>query len=151
MYHMIVKRQVRRGFRHLSAGDYEAVLRQFASKVQFTFAGNHALSGDRDSVEAVRQWFQSLYRFFPGLRFEIHDVVVNGWPWNTVVATRFSIQASLRDGRLYRNAGMQYARLRWGRIVEDHIYEDTQTLALELQQMAHQGISEAVVLPTSAR
>jgi ketosteroid isomerase-like protein len=151
MYHFIVKRQVRRGFRYLSAGDYEAVLRQFASNVHFTFAGNHALSGDRDSVEAVRQWFQRLYRFFPGLRFEIHDVIVNGWPWNTVVATRFSIQASLRDGRLYRNAGMQYARLRWGCVVEDHIYEDTQTLALELQQIARQGISEVGDLPSSAR
>ena len=143
MYHMLVKRQIRRGFRFLSAGDYEAVLRQFASNVRFSFAGNHALSGDRNSVEAVRQWFQHLYRFFPGLRFEIHDVIVQGWPWDTVVATRFSIQAALRDGRQYRNAGMQYARLRWGRVVEDHIYEDTQTLALELQHMAQQGIGEA--------
>jgi ketosteroid isomerase-like protein len=150
MYRLIVKRQIRQGFRRLSAGDYEAVLRQFAPNVHFTFAGNHALSGEHNSVEAVRRWFQRLYRFFPGLRFEIHDVVVNGWPGNTVVATRFSIQASLRDGRLYRNAGMQYAWLRWGRVVEDHIYEDTQTLALELQQMAQQGLSEAADVPSNA-
>ncbi len=87
----------------------------------------------------------------PRLDFRSKLLKRHNRPWNTVIATRFSIQASLRDGRLYRNAGMQYARLRWGRIVEDHIYEDTQTLAWELQQMAHQGLSEAVVLPTSAR
>jgi len=83
MYHMIVKRKIKQGFRHLSAGDYEAVLRQFAANVQFSFAGDHALSGKRESVEAVRQWFQRLYRFFPGLRFEIHDVIVR---YGSVVA-----------------------------------------------------------------
>jgi ketosteroid isomerase-like protein len=145
MYHLIVKRRVRQGFQALSAGKYEEVLRQFAPHVRFSFAGDHALSGERHSIEAVRQWFQRLYQFFPGLQFEIHDVVVNGWPGNTVAATRFSVRATLPDGRAYRNSGMQYVRLRWGRIVEDHIYEDTQTLALELQRIAQQTLREAAV------
>jgi ketosteroid isomerase-like protein len=143
MYHRIVKRQVRRGFQALSAGKYSVVLRQFAPRVHFSFAGEHALSGERHSVEAVREWFQRLYRYFPGLQFEIHDVLVSGWPSNTVVATRFSVRAILPDGRAYRNAGMQYARLRWGRIVEDHIYEDTQTLARELENLARHGFPDA--------
>ena len=71
---------------------------------------------------------------FPGLRFEIHDVVVSGWPGNTVVATRFSVRGSLPDGRVYHNAGMQDTRLSWGWSVKDHIYEDTQRLATELQR-----------------
>jgi ketosteroid isomerase-like protein len=136
MYHQIVKRQVRRGFQALSAGKYDVVLQQFAPRVFFSFAGDHALSGERHGVAAVREWFQKLFRFFPGLQFEIHDVVVSGWPGNTVIATRFSVRATLSDGRAYRNDGMQYARLRWGRIVEDHIYEDTQALARELERLA---------------
>jgi hypothetical protein len=73
---------------------------------------------------------------FPGIRIEPRDVVVNGWPWNTVVATHLEISATLADGRPYRNEGMQLLRLRWGRVVEDLIFEDTLKLDQELRRMA---------------
>lgn len=147
MYHWVVKYKVRRGFGQLSAGDYEAVLREFAPNAALSFAGQHALSGHHRGIGMVRLWFRRLYRLFPGIRFEIHDVLATGWPWNTVVVTHFSVQANLRDGRPYRNQGMQYVRLRWGRVVEDRIYEDTQKLMTELRHMADQGIGEAVSAP----
>ena len=62
-------------------------------------------------------------------------MVVNGWPWNTVVATHLTISATLPDGRAYRNEGMQLLRLRWGRVVEDLIFEDTLKLDAELKRM----------------
>jgi hypothetical protein len=51
------------------------------------------------------------------------------------VATRFAVSATLPDGRPYTNEGMQYLRLRWGRAVEDYLYEDTKLLAAELERM----------------
>ena len=99
MYHWIVKQKVRRGFRQLSAGDSEAVLRQFAADAVFSFSGRHSLSGAQRGPAPVRLWFERLYRLFPGISFEVLDVLSTGWPWNTVAATHFSVHVRLRDGR----------------------------------------------------
>ncbi|MGH2979315.1 MAG: nuclear transport factor 2 family protein [Solirubrobacterales bacterium] len=135
MYKLIVKRIVRRAFRRLSEGDYEPVVRQFGPQSRFVFSGDHPLGGERRGRQAVRKWFEEMLRRFPGIRIEPQDVVVNGWPWNTVVAAHLAISATLGDGRPYRNEGMQLLRLRWGRVVEDLIFEDTLKLDAELKRM----------------
>jgi ketosteroid isomerase-like protein len=135
MYRFIVKRIVRRAFARLSEGDCEAVVKQFGPRSRFLFAGDHALGGERRGQDAVRRWFQQMLGLFPGIRIEPQDVVVNGWPWNTVVATHLVISAMLPDGRPYRNEGMQLLRLRFGRVVEDLIFEDTLKLDAELKRM----------------
>ena len=135
MYKLIVKQIVRRTFRRLSAGDYERVVRQFGPESRFVFSGDHRLGGERRGQAAVRAWFGEMLRLFPGIRIEAQDVVVNGWPWNTVVATHLAISATLEDGRPYRNEGMQLLRLRWGRVVEDLIFEDTLKLDTALRRM----------------
>jgi ketosteroid isomerase-like protein len=136
MYKLIVKRIVRRTFGRLSQGDYEAVVKQFGPDSRFLFSGAHELGGERRGPDAVREWFRQMLGLFPGIRIEPRDVVVNGWPWNTVVATHLEISATLADGRPYRNEGMQLLRLRWGRVVEDLIFEDTLKLDQELRRMA---------------
>ena len=134
MYTTIVRRIVRTGFRALSMGDYEHVLRQFHSQVLFSFAGPAPLGGERRGVAEVREWFRRLFAYFPGIQFTVHQVIVQGWPWETLVATRLSVTAPRRDGSVYRNNMMQFLRLRWGRVVEDQLYEDTYKLVGELQQ-----------------
>ncbi len=61
-------------------------------------------------------------------------MIVQGWPWNTLVATQLSVAAPRADGSVYRNEVMQFLRLRWGRVVEDHLCEDTYKLVGELQE-----------------
>jgi ketosteroid isomerase-like protein len=146
MYKFIVRQIVRRTFARLSAGDYEAVVKQFGPRSRFLFSGDHALGGQRHGQEAVRKWFQEMLRSFPGIRIEPQHVVVNGWPWRTTVATHLAISATLADGRPYRNEGMQLLRLRWGRVVEDLIFEDTLKLDAELRRM-----QEAHAEPVGAR
>jgi ketosteroid isomerase-like protein len=141
MYKTIVRRIIRNGFRALSIGDYEQVLRLFHPQIIFSFAGTSPLGGERSGVEAVRAWFQQIYAYFPGIQFTVHQVLVQGWPWNTLVATRFSLTAPRPDGSVYGNEGMQFVRLRWGRVVEDRLYEDTHKLELELQQRQRIGAS----------
>ena len=51
-----------------------------------------------------------------------------------LVATRLSIAAPRADGSMYRNEAMQFLRLSWGKVVEDHLYEDTYKLTNELRQ-----------------
>jgi ketosteroid isomerase-like protein len=134
MYKAIVRRIVRTGFRALSAGDYEQVLRQFHPGIIFSFAGPAPLGGERRGVGAVRAWFQRLFSYFPGIQYTVHQVIVQGWPWNTLVATRLSVAAPRADGSVYQNDVMQFLHLRWGKVVEDHLYEDTYKLVNELQQ-----------------
>ena len=54
----------------------------------------------------------------------------------TTVATHLVISATLADGRPYSNEGMQLLRLRWGRVVEDLIFEDTLKLDAVLRRFA---------------
>jgi len=51
MYTTIVRRIVRSGFRALSAGNYEQVLRQFHPQVIFSFIGPAPLGGERRGWE----------------------------------------------------------------------------------------------------
>ncbi len=144
MYPTIVRRIVRRSFRALSAGDYEQVVRQFHPHVLFSFAGPAPLGGERSGVGAVREWFQRLYSYFPGIQFTVQQVLVQGWPWNTLVATRLSIAAPRLDGSMYENEAVQFLRLRWGQVVEDRLYEDTFKLDHELRQrLSQREVAEA--------
>jgi ketosteroid isomerase-like protein len=137
MYKAIVRHIVRKGFRDLSAGNYEQPLRQFHSQVVLSFAGSTAISGEHYGVEAARAWFAQLFSFFPGIQFVVHKVIVQGGPWNTYVATRFSLTAPYPDGHSYKNEGMQLLHLRWGKVMEDRLYEDTQKLAYELRRRGY--------------
>ena len=147
MYHFIVRQIMRRAYRCLSAGDYATPLKQFAPDIVFRFAGDHAMGGEQHGIAAVRQWFQRLYRLFPGIQFELVAIPVSGWPWNTTVTTHFRVRAALPGGRTYANEGMQFLRLRWGRAVEDYLYEDTQHLVATLHYLAQQGVAEALAPP----
>jgi len=74
MYKAIVRRIVRTGFRALSVGDYEQVLRQFHPQVLLSFVGPAPLGGERTGVEAVRSWFQRLFSYFPDIQFTVRNV-----------------------------------------------------------------------------
>ena len=142
MYKTIVRRIVRNGFRALSAGDYQHILRQFDPQVVFSFSGPAPFGGEFRGVDAVRAWFQHLFSCFPGIQFTVLQVIVQGWPWDTQVATRLSIAAPRTEGGLYQNEAMQFMHLRWGKVVEDRLIEDTYKLSIELQQRLNRDGTE---------
>ena len=143
MYRLIVAQLLRRSYRHLSEGNYEAVLKRFGPSSIFHFIGSHEFGGERRGVDAVRALFAQMFALFPGLRLEPQTIVVGGPPWNTRVAVRFDVSATLADGERYRNEGMQLLRLRWGRVVEERLYEDTQKLATALEHIARHRAERA--------
>ncbi len=150
MYGFIVRRVIRASFRWISSGDSETVVACFAPDITFRFAGNHALGGALQGQAAVRQWFARLYRLFPDSQLVPTAIAVSGWPWATTVATRFRVEATLPEGRRYRNDGVQLLRLRWGRAVDDTLYEDTQRLVEALHFLAARGSGEALAPPFAA-
>ncbi|WP_051964350.1 nuclear transport factor 2 family protein [Deinococcus misasensis] len=138
MYHAIVRSIVRSAFQTLSLGknaDLNKVMALFAPDAHFSFAGEHALGGDFKGPSSIRAWFERFQQVFPEVHFEVQRVVVSGWPWNTLVNTFFTVQAPLPDGTLYQNQGLQVLRIGWGKIKEDHIFEDVARLKEALERL----------------
>jgi ketosteroid isomerase-like protein len=147
MYHAVVRRIVRRTFYHLNRADYAPVVAMYDPQIVHTFAGDHALSGERRSVPAVKQWYDRLFRVFGQLRFSVQEVIVQGLPWNTSVAVKVNINATLSDGNPYSNVLAMFVELRWGRITAISMHEDAQKLARTLKEIAAQGVAEAAAAP----
>jgi ketosteroid isomerase-like protein len=140
MYHAIVRAKVRATWRRIATGDYGAAVGLAAPDLRFQFLGPAPLGGQRVGAAAFEAWFADLFRLLPGLRLTLRDVSVGGPPWNTVVSARIDASATLSDGTPYRNQGLQWARLRWGRMVEDVVIEDT---ALLVDALRRQGATDA--------
>jgi ketosteroid isomerase-like protein len=142
-YHAVVRANVKRTFAEISRGRGANAAAKFAENATFQFSGSHAMGGELHGREAVAQWFARVSRLFPDLRVTPLQIVVNGPPWRTTVATRFRVTASLPGGAAYRNEGMQYLRIAWGHIVEDRLYEDTDVLKDALRAIDASGTHEA--------
>jgi ketosteroid isomerase-like protein len=147
MYHAIVRRKGRAIFAALSRGDWADTTRDVANHVHHTFPGEHALGGERHSRAAMERWFERLYRLYPELHFDVHDVVASGWPWNTTLAVEWSDAGACADGEPYENSGAHIIRLRWGKAVYVHAYLDTAVIEDSCKRMAAAGIAEAAAAP----
>jgi ketosteroid isomerase-like protein len=147
VYRSVVRHAARRAFAQLSRADLDAFMKNFAADATFCLGGEHALGGEQRGRDAIRLLAARMHRLFPGIAVEPRTIVVTGWPWDTVMCTRFTVTAQLGDGETYRNEGMQFARLRWGKVVEDRLYEDTQLLADALAKLAARGVDEAAAPP----
>lgn len=147
MYHVVVRLIVRRTFDHLNRADYAPVLAMYDPKIVHSFAGDHALSGVRRSVSAVSQWYERLFRIFGKIQFGVQQVIVQGLPWNTHIAVKVNIHATLKDGTPYANVLAMFVELKWGRITSISMHEDTQKLARTLNDLATQGITDAAAVP----
>lgn len=104
----------------LHCGNPEPAVRAFSSNGRFVFPGTSIVAADVSGRDAIREWFTAFAYFRP--RFEVLDVACAGPPWNIRGTIRF------RDhiGEDYVNEGVQYVRVKWGRIVLDRIYLDTE-------------------------
>jgi hypothetical protein len=60
----------------------------------------------------------------------LSDVLVGGPPWRMSVCVVFDDAIQDDSGEvIYRNHGVQYLKLRWGRVILDDINLDTQRVA----------------------
>jgi ketosteroid isomerase-like protein len=147
MYHTIVRQKLEKSFQRINAGDYEYILKQFAPSFEHWFSGDHALAGTRHTLEVTQDWYKRLALMFPDLRFEVKKILVQGWPWNTTAAVEWVDHLTAPDGQAFSNEGVHFLRLRWGRVVELHIYCDTQKLARICQHLEKEGRVEALAAP----
>ena len=66
-----------------------------ADDVHFVYLGDHELAVDLQGAEAERAWLRDeLFHRFPNLRFEVEDMIIEGGPWSTRIATRYAAKAA---------------------------------------------------------
>jgi len=147
MYHSFVKSKVRSTFGQISAGKWEPMIDAMAPRFTYIFYGNSALSGERHSLAAVRQWWQRSFRLMPSATFDVLDVIVSGGPWSTSIATAVAVHATLADGSSYDNVFNQFMRMKWGRVTEIRTLENTEVLQQALDRLAAAGYPEAHAAP----
>jgi ketosteroid isomerase-like protein len=126
IYRWLVRKAARTGWRRLS--DHRVDDLPLADDVHFVFLGDHALAADVHGAEPLRAWLRELFVRFPRLRFEPEDMIVEGGPWSTRLATRYN---AMQDGELVYRA-VQFARIVWGKLVEETIQPDTQMVEAAL-------------------
>jgi ketosteroid isomerase-like protein len=127
MYSWIVRRVLSAQIRRLNAGDPELV-EGFAKDARLVFPGSSSFAGDHHPKDEIDAWFRRFLELRP--QFELHEVGVAGSPWNMRVFFRFTDRIAVPDGGPdYQNEGMEYLRIRWGKIREQRVYLDTEKVA----------------------
>jgi ketosteroid isomerase-like protein len=142
MYRSIVRRQYRKAWEAMNRHDFEAIITQLAPTFEVTFVGDTSLGGSRHTKDAMRRWFERLFRLFPDARFELRAVAVDGWPWDTRIFGSFAITATVL-GESYDNVFIQFVKMRWGRVTSYAIYEDSLKFWRTAQAMAAHGFDVA--------
>lgn len=150
MYHAIVKRIARKNFLRVNEKNFSAVLGDCAPDIRHRFAGTHALGGVRHDRQALARWFDRLGRLARHLTLTVEDVWVKGLPNDTTVIIRWSATDELPDGTAYRNRGVHVVRMRWGKVVDIDVHENSQAVAGNLARQAKLGIAEAAAEPITS-
>lgn len=146
MYRAIVSRKVKQIWAGLNAHDTSLLFDGLADDFSHEFLGDHAMGGTRTSISQMSRWFERVFRFFPGIRFQLRSVAVRGMPWNTVVLAWIDVIVPVED-EVFKNTLAQRVELRWGKVHSVINIEDTQLLAMLLDRLAASGMAEANAEP----
>lgn len=147
MYKAIVAKRIRNIFNEINSGHCQPMIDGLSPEFKYIFHGDHSLSGSRTSLKSMELWWSRVFHLLPGAQFTIHQIVVQGHPWNTTVAVRQSISiADSTDGG-YSNVVMQFMHLRWGKVTRIETLEDTKKLGLYLSKLDVKKFPDAMAPP----
>lgn len=123
MYAWLVGKVIRRTYREVTAGNPRMVRLLAADDIGFVFPGDNSFGGEHHGKAATLAWIDRFASLRPTLT--VHDVVVSGPLWNMRVGMRFTDQI----GTDYTNDGMEYVRIRWGKVRSIQVYLNTETIS----------------------
>ena len=108
----------------LRAGDPRPTNRLDAPDVTLTFPGQNSWSGQFRGKAEVGRWRQRLVA--AGIQIFPDEVVAVGPPWhNRLLIRGHDYMLDDTGEKVYENRYVIWARLRWGRLQEYEVYEDT--------------------------
>jgi ketosteroid isomerase-like protein len=119
------KQLVNYNMRRLNAGDPEPTLRLDADDVVLVFPGDSSWSGEFRGKAEIRRWLERFAEV--GLQIVADEVVLKGFPWSQTICVRGHDHLRSASGELvYENRYVIWGHLRWGKLAEYEVYEDTQ-------------------------
>jgi uncharacterized protein (TIGR02246 family) len=123
-YRALLRRTVPR----LMDGDVDAFVRFYADDATLTFPGDNSWGPVYRGKAEIRAFLERFLRV--GLRGEVVEIAVMGPPWNTTAFIRFDDRATAPDGTVvYENRATVLVKGRWGKIVSEEVFEDTERVA----------------------
>jgi ketosteroid isomerase-like protein len=123
VYRWTVGQILRLVYRRTFAGQDGLMMMATAADVTFSFPGSSSFAANLVGRESLREWLARFTALRP--RFEIRDVAVSGPPWNMTVAVRFHDAI----GADYENEGVEWLRMRWGRVRSLEVFLDTERVS----------------------
>ena len=124
MVSWLTKQLISRVMARTRAGDIRPTLMLDAKDLRFVFPGDNSWSGVYNGRDQHQHWLERLVRV--GVMTEPDEVAVSGFPWKMTVAIRGRSWRDTPDGeRVYDNRFVIWGKLRWGRLCEYEVYEDT--------------------------
>jgi len=135
VYRWTVARAIRFLYRSTFAGQDSVMMRATAPDATFSFPGRSSFAASLTGREPLRAWLARFTALSP--QFDVRDVVVSGPPWNMTVAVRFHDAL----GADYENEGVEWLRIRWGRLRSLDVFLDTERVSS--WEARHAGVSHA--------
>jgi ketosteroid isomerase-like protein len=134
----LAMKMLSRNMASIREGDYGPTLKMDADDIWLHFPGENSWAGDHRGKEAVGQWLARFVKV--GLQIYPDEVMVTGWPWHMTMAVRGHIYLDGSGGeRVYDNRYVIWGHLRWGKLADYEVYEDTQkSVALDEYLAVHQ-------------
>ncbi len=125
---LIAKRSILRGFEAMNRHDLPAFMAAWRDDASFIYPGDVPASGIFAGKPAVERWFRSFFAQFPRIRFDVRDVCVRNLfdaVGTNVVAARWDVELTSREGRTGRNDGVTVIELHRGSVhrVQDFIFD----------------------------
>ena len=136
MYSWVVRQALRRLEKQLTGGEVDKLMASYRDDAVLVFAGSSSWGGEHRGKAAIRSWLERFVALKP--TFVLGDAAVAGPPWNMRIFFSFSDRIVAPDGFEYRNAGMEYVRMRFGKIVEHRVHLDTEKVT-ELDEHLQAG------------
>jgi len=125
MISWLAKQLITRVMAGTRAGDIRPTLMLDAETVSFVFPGDNSWSGEYHGKSEHQRWLERLVRV--GVKTEPDEVAASGFPWNMTVCIRGRSWWDSPGGeRVYSNRFVIWGKLRWGKLYDYEVYEDTQ-------------------------
>jgi ketosteroid isomerase-like protein len=129
VYVLSVRALLRRNVAALMAGDPGPLLKMYADDAVLEFPGESSWGPEyrgRAEIEGFLRRFLAA-----GLRGTLGSVFVSGPPWATRIALEFDDWAYDEAGvhKVYENRSVIVLQTRFGKVVRERVYEDTQKVA----------------------
>ena len=125
MLSWLAKRLISYVMAHTRAGDITPTLRLDHRDVVLRFPGQSSWAGEFRGQAEVRRWLERFVAV--GLQVYPEEVAVTGWPWRSTICIRGTDDLHAPNGELvYENRYVIWGHMRWGRLVDYEVYEDTE-------------------------